>query len=636
MSQLALLALVAAGLEVGPPPPPPTADQAVEIWLSQTDGLRFGDNIRVYVRTEDDGHIVILHADPEGRVRVLFPLDPFSDDFIRGGGEYEIRDRNDDDAIETVEAEGVGTVYVAYSRDPFRYGEFVRDDHWDFRALGEIEVVGDAERELTEIAQRMASGAVFEYDLEEYVQNPIAVYAGRTYRRYGVFYDRDRVYHSRVSFGFNVNFGHSHHNHYGRFYRGPVFYYSYYDPFYYDPYWDDPFYWSYHRHGSWYDPFYYDRYYYGYGRYAYGGWYYPWGSYYYPVYASDGGRVNRTYVIRGGATGVPNGGRTVAGYRDRRVIAAPGTLARAPERRVVASAEPRRADGRGVPTRRVSSTDRRNPTGVTADVTRRTTPTQRVTTTTTTRRTAEPFRVSDRRDTSDRSGTSTRRATGTSRVTTGGRDTAPTRRQTGAVRVSGDRTTAPTRRSGTTTPQNRSSDRGVTRPPASERVYRVAPRVTSRRQPEARTEQPPRTESGRGVVPTSRRGGTAPTPTVDRSSRSGSSVTPSRGLSPSRRVDTPSSSRSSTRATTSTRTQMRAPSRSPSRSVAPGSSRRGSSASPRVPSRSSSSARSGRSSGSSASQPTRRSGSSASSSRSRSGSTASRSSTTTRRRRGGS
>src|SRR5437762_8360103 len=39
-----------------------------------------GDKARVYVRSAQDGYLVVLHADPAGRVRVLFPVDPGDDD----------------------------------------------------------------------------------------------------------------------------------------------------------------------------------------------------------------------------------------------------------------------------------------------------------------------------------------------------------------------------------------------------------------------------------------------------------------------------------------------------------------------------------------------------------------------------
>ena len=92
-----LLAFLIPGLLVAMPAPTLLAsqDQAVEVRLSRQRDLEFGDRIRVYVRTAEDGHLVVLHADPEGRIRVLFPLDPFDDDFVRSSRDYEIRDRGD-------------------------------------------------------------------------------------------------------------------------------------------------------------------------------------------------------------------------------------------------------------------------------------------------------------------------------------------------------------------------------------------------------------------------------------------------------------------------------------------------------------------------------------------------------------
>ncbi len=103
----------------------------VQIWLNKSENIDYGEAVRVYVRSQYDGHIVVLHADPEGRVRVLYPVDPVTDDFIRGGRAYEIRNRQDDEAFRATDQSGLGVIYVAYSQDPFRYANFARDDHWD-------------------------------------------------------------------------------------------------------------------------------------------------------------------------------------------------------------------------------------------------------------------------------------------------------------------------------------------------------------------------------------------------------------------------------------------------------------------------------------------------------------------------
>jgi hypothetical protein len=174
-----------------------------------------GDRARVYVQTAQDGYLVVLHADPEGRIRVLFPLDPTDDAFVRGGKKFEIRDRSDRDAFQIESSDGSGTVLAAVSPDAFNFGDFVRNDHWDFRALGAPsgEVRNDPLARLTEIAQKISgdSAGRFDYDYATYVVNSREIAA-----RYGY----GRGYYPHYGFGY------------------------YYNPF-FDPFCADPFYgWS--------------------------------------------------------------------------------------------------------------------------------------------------------------------------------------------------------------------------------------------------------------------------------------------------------------------------------------------------------------------------------------------------------
>src|SRR5207302_9653063 len=94
-----------------------------------------GDRARVYVQTAQDGYLVVLHADAQGRVRVLFPLDPTDDDFVRGGRTLEVRGRGDREAFYVDDADGAGLVLAARSAAPFKFDEFVRGDPWDYRVL---------------------------------------------------------------------------------------------------------------------------------------------------------------------------------------------------------------------------------------------------------------------------------------------------------------------------------------------------------------------------------------------------------------------------------------------------------------------------------------------------------------------
>lgn len=137
------------------------------------DQFSTGERAKVYVQTAQDGYLVVLHADAMGRIRVLFPLDPSEDDFVRGNRRVEVRGRGDRDAFQIEGDEGSGTVLAAVSHDPFTFTAFVRNDHWDFRALGgpSATVRDDPLARLLDIAQQMTADSAghFEYDAATYV-----------------------------------------------------------------------------------------------------------------------------------------------------------------------------------------------------------------------------------------------------------------------------------------------------------------------------------------------------------------------------------------------------------------------------------------------------------------------------------
>src|SRR5512132_3955812 len=120
-----LLPLVMLGSPSNPPARAAAGDDpAIQIWISN--GRRFlpGDRAKVQVRTREDGYLVVFHADPDGTLRVLFPLDPGDDNFVRGGRKYEIRGRGGRESFDVDVSSGRGMVYAAVSRDPFRFDDY--------------------------------------------------------------------------------------------------------------------------------------------------------------------------------------------------------------------------------------------------------------------------------------------------------------------------------------------------------------------------------------------------------------------------------------------------------------------------------------------------------------------------------
>ena len=154
---------------------PAPGDQPVRVWLGTGGPFAPGDQVRVYVQTDVDGYLVVLHRRPDGGVEVLFPGDPATDPFARAGT-YEIRGPQDASALTVAGPLRRGTVLAALSPDPFRFAEFVRGGAWNAIALTVSWASSGAEASLTDIVQRMLGDGSFNYDLVTYTVAPQAAY----------------------------------------------------------------------------------------------------------------------------------------------------------------------------------------------------------------------------------------------------------------------------------------------------------------------------------------------------------------------------------------------------------------------------------------------------------------------------
>ncbi|HEY8062942.1 MAG TPA: DUF4384 domain-containing protein [Gemmatimonadales bacterium] len=214
---------------------------AIQISLNNDGSFAPGGRVSVQVQTNDDGYLLVFRVDGDGRIRVLFPLDPDGDAFVRGGKEYELRGRGDHETFLADNQSGNGLVYAAVSRSPYSYRDFVANGHWDYDALRLPDSSSDAENDLTAIVAQMTNHTRFDYDALGYrVQeiSTVASYGGDGY--YPGYYDP--AYDPRWrclgcgwgypgDIGIGLNFGYS----------------PYWDPFLYSP-------WGYNNYG-----------YYGYG-----------------------------------------------------------------------------------------------------------------------------------------------------------------------------------------------------------------------------------------------------------------------------------------------------------------------------------------------------------------------------------
>ncbi|HET9134594.1 MAG TPA: DUF4384 domain-containing protein, partial [Gemmatimonadales bacterium] len=171
---LALSALLVFGAPIAAAPelPPDTALVAqangLRVFLNSGGDYEPGDRVRVEVSPEADGHLIVFRVDGDGYIRVLFPLDPDLDPFVRGGRRYELRSRGDRESFRADDRGGTGLIYAAIADGPLNVAPFASGTHWDYDRLRLPDPNGDVEAQLTDIVRRMTGNGRFEYDLMGY------------------------------------------------------------------------------------------------------------------------------------------------------------------------------------------------------------------------------------------------------------------------------------------------------------------------------------------------------------------------------------------------------------------------------------------------------------------------------------
>jgi Domain of unknown function (DUF4384) len=174
---LALVASTAVGSHANPPAVARSNDDPpIQLWLSSNNRFVRGDRARVYVRAAKDGYVVVLRADAQGHVRVLFPLDPSNDEGIRGDRKFEVEGDGGHEAFTVDEGDGTGMVLAAWSESPFTFDAFAQGDQWDEHALDAQQSSGDREATIVEIVQGMAGDNHFDYDVANYTVNSVTAY----------------------------------------------------------------------------------------------------------------------------------------------------------------------------------------------------------------------------------------------------------------------------------------------------------------------------------------------------------------------------------------------------------------------------------------------------------------------------
>lgn len=162
---------------------PPSRSQevnqaAVEIWTNRDEVFRSGDEVRVYVRSPRNGYLTVLRVDTDGGVRMMMPLSPWDNNYVRGGRRYEIRGPDVDYAFLADASPGLGYLFVVASPDPFDYAELVSGDRWDYRFFADGgRITGDPYVALMDVVDTVVPAGYGDYGYDVLPYNVERVHA---------------------------------------------------------------------------------------------------------------------------------------------------------------------------------------------------------------------------------------------------------------------------------------------------------------------------------------------------------------------------------------------------------------------------------------------------------------------------
>jgi uncharacterized protein DUF4384 len=140
----------------------------VAVWSDRDEPYRRGEGARVYLSAERPAHVAVFRVDTDGRIRTLFPRDPWGDTYVRRAREFEVTGGRGGRSFVVDDYPGVGYLFAIASAHPFDFRDIARGDYWDYRLIEGGRIRGDPYVALADLAARVAPGGEYDYDVSPY------------------------------------------------------------------------------------------------------------------------------------------------------------------------------------------------------------------------------------------------------------------------------------------------------------------------------------------------------------------------------------------------------------------------------------------------------------------------------------
>jgi hypothetical protein len=141
----------------------------VTVWTDRDEPYARGDGVRVYLSVNQPSYVAVFRVDTDGRIRALFPLEPWTGTYVRDKREFEVTgSRGGGRSFLVDDDPGMGYLFAVAAAEPFDFRSITRGDYWDYRLVGGGRIQGDPYVTLTDLAARLVPEGDYDYDVAPY------------------------------------------------------------------------------------------------------------------------------------------------------------------------------------------------------------------------------------------------------------------------------------------------------------------------------------------------------------------------------------------------------------------------------------------------------------------------------------
>src|SRR5688572_3855594 len=115
----------------------------VAVWSDRQEPYRRGQGARVYLSAQRPAHVAVFRVDTDGRIRVLFPREPWGDAYVNQARQFEVTGGRGGSSFVVDDYPGVGYLFAIASERPLDFKDIARGDHWDYRLIEGGRIRGD-------------------------------------------------------------------------------------------------------------------------------------------------------------------------------------------------------------------------------------------------------------------------------------------------------------------------------------------------------------------------------------------------------------------------------------------------------------------------------------------------------------